>query len=122
MEDDEQTSEDNLLNLIGLISSTISAIEEYALPNGNFSFPLDYKKKIAEVMRGWLVFAEGKLLLVFPREGSIGFLGSMLWTPHFGLMRFPLDGELDFYLKNDFYWLFEKWLGVATYFCFIFKG
>ena len=45
MEDDEQTSEDNLLNLIGLISSTISAIEEYALPNGNFSFSLDYKKK-----------------------------------------------------------------------------
>ena len=23
-----------------------------------------------------------------------------VWTPHFGSMRFPLDGELDFYLKN----------------------
>ena len=23
--------------------------------------------------------------------------------PAFRLMRFPLDGELDFYLKNDFY-------------------
>ena len=26
----------------------------------------------------------------------------MVWTPHFGLMRFPLNGDLDFYLKNDF--------------------
>ena len=25
--------------------------------------------------------------------------------PTFRLMRFPLDGELDFYLKNDFYCL-----------------
>ena len=41
--------------------------------------------------------------------------------PAFRLMRFPLDGELDFNLKNNFYWL-KKWLGVATYFCFIFKG
>ena len=40
--------------------------------------------------------------------------------PAFRLMRFPFDGELDFNLKNDFYWL-RKWLGVATYFCFIFK-
>ena len=24
-----------------------------------------------------------------------------MWTPHFWLMRFPLDGELDFYLKID---------------------
>ena len=25
-----------------------------------------------------------------------------LWTPYFGSIRFPLDGELDFDLKNDF--------------------
>ena len=31
----------------------------------------------------------------------------LLWTPHFGSMRFPLDGELDFDLKDDFYWLKE---------------
>ena len=30
-----------------------------------------------------------------------------VWTPYFGLMHFPLDGELDFDLKNDFYWLKE---------------
>ena len=35
-------------------------------------------------------------------------------------MCFPLDGELDFYSKNDFY-LLRKCHGVATYFCFIFK-
>ena len=23
-----------------------------------------------------------------------------VWTPHFGLMRFPLHSELNFYLKN----------------------
>ena len=46
---------------------------------------------------------------------------SICVDPAFRLMRFPLDGELDFDLKNDFYWL-RKWLGVATYFCFIFKG
>ena len=27
----------------------------------------------------------------------------VLWIPHFGLMRFSLDGELDFYLKNWFF-------------------
>ena len=44
-----------------------------------------------------------------------------LWTPHFGSMRFPLDDELNFcFRKNDLYWL-RKWLGVAIYFCFIFK-
>ena len=32
----------------------------------------------------------------------------------------PLDSELDFYFENDF--IFRKWLGVTTYFCFIFKG
>ena len=30
----------------------------------------------------------------------------IVWTPHFVLMRFPLDGELDFYSKNyDFYFI-----------------
>ena len=41
--------------------------------------------------------------------------------PAFRLMRFLLDGELDFYFEKLIYWL-RKWLGVATYFCFIFKG
>ena len=46
---------------------------------------------------------------------------AILWTLHFGSTRFPFDGELDFcFRKNDLYWL-KKWLGVATYFCFIFK-
>ena len=40
----------------------------------------------------------------------------------FGSMRFPLDGKLDFYLKIWFLLIICKWLGVATYFCFIFKG
>ena len=42
-----------------------------------------------------------------------------LVDPVFRLMRFPLDGELDFILKR-FYSL-RKWLGAATYFFFIFK-
>ena len=46
----------------------------------------------------------------------------IVWTPHFGSMRFPLDGELDFYFKIWFLLIIWKWLGVATYFCFIFKG
>ena len=48
---------------------------------------------------------------------------AILWTPHFGStsMRFPLDGELDFYLKKLILLIIWKWLGVATYFCFIFK-
>ena len=33
----------------------------------------------------------------------------ILWTPHFGSMRFPLDGELSFYFKNDFYSLKLTW-------------
>ena len=37
-------------------------------------------------------------------------------------MRFPLDGELDFYFEKLIHLLIKKkWLGVATYFCFIFK-
>ena len=35
-------------------------------------------------------------------------------------MRFPLDGEQDFILKMILF--IRKWLGVATYFCFIFKS
>ena len=45
----------------------------------------------------------------------------LIVDPAFRLMRSPLDGELDFYFeKLIFIWL-RKWLGVATYFCFIFK-
>ena len=42
--------------------------------------------------------------------------------PAFRLMRFPLDGELDFNLKNWSLLIKKNWLGVATYFRFIFKG
>ena len=42
--------------------------------------------------------------------------------PAFRLMRFPLDDELDFYLKIWSLLIKKNWLGVATYFCFIFKG
>ena len=31
------------------------------------------------------------------------------------------NGELNFYLKNSFLLIKKNWLGVATYFCFIFK-
>ena len=44
-----------------------------------------------------------------------------VWTPHFGSMRFPLDGELDFYFEKLILFDYENWLGVATYFCFIFE-
>ena len=47
-----------------------------------------------------------------------------MWTPHFDLLdAFPTRWRARFLfnLKNDFYSWFEKWLGVATYFCFIFK-
>ena len=37
-------------------------------------------------------------------------------------MRFPLDGELDFYLKNDFYWLFENDLESPLIFVLFLKG
>ena len=40
--------------------------------------------------------------------------------PAFRLMRFSLDGELDFDLKMILF-IKKKWLGVVTYFCFIFK-
>ena len=43
--------------------------------------------------------------------------------PAFRFMRFPLDGELDFYFEKLILLIIWKWLGVATYFCFIFlKG
>ena len=40
----------------------------------------------------------------------------------FRFMRFPLNGELDFNFENLILFDYENWLGVATYFCFIFKG
>ena len=41
--------------------------------------------------------------------------------PRISAHAFPSHGELTFYLKNDLF--IRKWLGVATYFCFIFlKG
>ena len=43
--------------------------------------------------------------------------------PAFRLMRFPLDGELDFYLKNwFFYWLFENDLESPLIFVLFLKG
>ena len=39
--------------------------------------------------------------------------------PSFSAHAFSTRWRARFYLKNDFYCL-EKWLGVATYFCFIF--
>ena len=45
----------------------------------------------------------------------------MFVDPVFRLMRFPFDGELNFIWKMIFYLFIRKWLGVATYFCFIFK-
>ena len=48
------------------------------------------------------------------------------WTfvdPAFRFMRFPLDGELDFYLKNwFFYWLFENDLESPLIFVLFLKG
>ena len=50
-------------------------------------------------------------------------LFNLLWTPHFDcLMRFPLDGELDFYLKNWFYLLFENDLESPLIFVLFLKG
>ena len=37
-------------------------------------------------------------------------------------MRFPLDGELDFYLKIDFYWLFVNDLESPLIFVLFLKG
>ena len=37
-------------------------------------------------------------------------------------MRFPLDDELDFYFKNDFYWLFENDLESPLIFVLFLKG
>ena len=42
--------------------------------------------------------------------------------PAFRLMRFPLDGELDFYLKNWFYLLFENDLESTLIFVLFLKG
>ena len=46
----------------------------------------------------------------------------LLWTPHFMLMRFPLDGELDFYLKNDFYLILKNDLESPLIFVLFLKG
>ena len=48
----------------------------------------------------WAAYIDNKVCLILYVESlqlciSIGHV----WTPHFGSMRFPLDGELDFYLK-----------------------
>ena len=51
------------------------------------------------------------------------FLFSISYTfvdPAFWFMCFPLDGGFDFDFEKWFY-LLKKWIGVATYFCFIFK-
>ena len=45
----------------------------------------------------------------------------ILWIPHFCSMRSHSMAKLAFYFLKMIYWL-RKWLGVATYFCFIFKG
>ena len=37
-------------------------------------------------------------------------------------MRFPLDGELDFIWKIDFYWLFENDLESPLIFVLFLKG
>ena len=42
---------------------------------------------------GWYAYVEEMELFVI-------YMYAYLWTPHFRSMRFPLDGELDFYLKN----------------------
>ena len=42
--------------------------------------------------------------------------------PAFQLMRFPLDSELDFYLKNWFYLLFENDLESPLIFVLFLKG
>ena len=47
---------------------------------------------------------------------------AILWTPHFRLMRFPLDGELDFYLKIWYYLLFENDLESPLIFVLFLKG
>ena len=46
----------------------------------------------------------------------------LLWTPHFGSMRFPLDGELDFYLKNWFLLIKKNDLESPLIFVLFLKG
>ena len=46
-----------------------------------------------------------------------------LWTPHFGSMRFPFDGELDFfYLKILILWIRENDLESPFIFVLFLKG
>ena len=47
---------------------------------------------------------------------------NIIVDPAFRLMHSPLDGELDFYLKNDFYWLFENDLESPLIFVLFLKG
>ena len=49
---------------------------------------------------------------------------AILWTPHFGSMRFPLDGELDFYFiwKNDFLFIKKNDLESPLIFVLFLKG
>ena len=50
---------------------------------------------------------------------------AILWTPHFGSNAFPTRWRaLDFktWRKIMIFYSLKIWLGVATYFCFIFKG
>ena len=47
---------------------------------------------------------------------------AILWTPHFGSMRFPLDGELDFYLKKWLDLSFENDLESPLIFVLFSKG
>ena len=45
-----------------------------------------------------------------------------VWTPHFGSMRFPLDGELEFLFENDFYLLKRNDLESPLMFVLFLKG
>lgn len=56
-------------------------------------------------------------------QAALRYLLVLVWIPHFGSMRFPLDGEFDFYLKKiDFYWLFENDLESPLIFVLFLKG
>ena len=54
---------------------------------------------------------------------DIKTLECMLWEPKLYLCRdaLPLDGEFAFFIWKMIY-LLRKWLELATYFHFIFKG
>ena len=63
--------------------------------------------------------------ICFILSSSLTLLCIPQWSRHFvdfvfRLMCSSFDGELDFYLKMILF-IKKKWLGVATYFCSIFK-